>query len=265
MSGVIFTTRNRTSSVHGSERAYGLHLAIKLTVAVLDLDSREGVQRAREFLPVEAFMQFPGDTGPAAAFKRWASAGSFIDDSYLTIGDTQEPIGEVVLNTGIAVGSDAVALLTRLHGSAEDGLYVAAADQQWLAHIITEGRRANILRQGKGWESVVAHLSEDPGSDVLITSSHTDVPRIQLRATGAAHEETTGDEWDRITDEWKARPETERWDQSIDAIRNERNPDGRWWLTLAPDTFHKPAYRKGLSMFDAVLPAPEPATAPGLR
>lgn len=52
-------------------------------------------------------------------------------------------------------------------------------------------------------------------------------------------------------EEFEALPFAEQWDRTIAAYRDSRGPDGHWWLTLAPESFHAPSHQDGLTAFDA--------------
>lgn len=260
MAAIKFTTCDREATVNGHERAYGAALAAKITAAVLDLDGRDSAARNRQILPASFFDQAALARGQAArdsrgfsladAFTYWAPvAGMFGEDADLRIGDRTAGVVELIANTAIVAGSDQVTLLARIHASAENGLFVDAAHTNWLADIIEKGATTRVLRDRAGW-GAAADLLRAAGGPVLITTQ-IGVVWVLARAAGIYSPDQTDEQRWAAEEEFEALPFAEQWDRTIAAYRDARGPDGHWWLTLAPESFHTPSYQEGLTAFDA--------------
>lgn len=261
MAAITFTTFDREATVNGHERAYGAALAAKITAAVLDLDGRDSAERNRRILPASFFDQAALARGQAArdgrgfsladAFTYWAPvAGMFGEDAGLRIGDRTAGVVELIANTAIVAGSDQVALLARIHTSAEDGLFVDAPHTNWLAGVIESGVKTRVLRDDRGWVAA-GELLRGAIGPVLITTQ-VGVVWLLARAAGIYSPDQTGEQRWVAEEEFEPLPFVEQWDRTIAAYSDARGPDGDWWLTLAPESFHTPSYQDGLTAFDAI-------------
>ena len=86
-------------------------------------------------------------------------------------GRERARVWTATLNTALALGSDAIKLLTRPHGQCEVHCWVDGPDRAWLAGIIREGRRLEILRSGMSWEAAADMLESTASGPVVC--SHT--------------------------------------------------------------------------------------------
>lgn len=86
---------------------------------------------------------------------------------------------DVMWNTALATGSDAVKLATRLYPQGEVHAWIAEADRVWVADIITDALAAGVYRASRvhtdrhddlvpsGWDSVVDLLRSGPMGPVV--------------------------------------------------------------------------------------------------
>lgn len=266
MSSINFTTRDGQAAVRGTERAYGAALAARLTAAVLELDARHTQERNRRILPEIFFQQaaFNAQTDLNSgsltdAFTHWAPLSAMMYEEGLAdmrIGEQTQRVDAVVINTGVVAGSDPIALLTRLHGYAEEGIIVDGPDRAWLAAIIDVGLQTHILRDEPGWTSAAQLLRADDRSPVVITtSSGASLSWLQGSALGIYTANQTDQERWAADEALEAMSQPERWDRTIGAMIQTRNSEGHWWLTLSPQTFHEPSHCELLTAFDAVAAA----------
>jgi hypothetical protein len=261
MSEITFASRDSQASVRGHERAYGAALAARLTAAVLDLDGRDSTARNRRILPDSFFQQAAlaqhqatrenRGFSLAEVFSCWAPMAAMFGDDQLQIGNQHAGVTEVVTNTAIVAGSGPIALLARIHASAEDGLFVDAAHTNWLANIIDTGVQTNILRDHRGGWNNAAQLLRKTTGPVLITTQSSASAKLAAAAGIYSDQQTEEQQW-AAEEQFESMPFTQQWDRSIDELQAARSGDRDWWLTLAPENFHVPAYLNGLTAFTAI-------------
>jgi len=127
-----------------------------------------------------------------------------------------EPLGnfDLVLNTVLAMGSDPLCLLARLHGQCEIHAYVEGPNRAWMAGLIRQGLAAGLYRRGMGWESVADLLDQSDAEPVVTWYSVTEGFPGQHTADQFAPEGVDVDTWyDELTD-------GQRWDHSIAGLRS---------------------------------------------
>lgn len=264
MSAITFTTRDGQATVGGRERVYGATLAGRLTASVLDLDGRDAAARNRRILPASFFQhatlaqhQATREGRPFSltdVFAAWAPlAAMFGEDVDLRIGDQRAQVSEVVTNTAIVGGSDPVTLLARIHASAEEGLFVDAPQRNWLAKTIETGVQTRILRANARWAETAEMLRTESGP-VFITTEVSVSAMLGLAAEIYTRDQSDEQRW-AAEETFESQSAAKQWDQTIDAVREARSGDRCWWLTLAQEHFHEPAYQDGLTAFDAIAAA----------
>jgi hypothetical protein len=149
------------------------------------------------------------------------------------------PMFDLALNTALFSGSDPVKLLARLHAQCEIHCYVTAENRNWLAQIMKEGRRYNIMRADQGWEDVIKFV-ENPtiGEPVVCSYSVCD----EFPNLGSIPEDHP---WSKNTDAFYDADEEEKWEVCWKHL-HETRPD----LELRPDNWNKFYFGNGLSGFD---------------
>jgi hypothetical protein len=106
---------------------------------------------------------------------------------------------EMLLNTVLRIGNDAVCLMTRIHAQCEMHAYVEGHHRAWLADTIDAGRELEVMRAGMGWESLSAFLRERDDAPVVSSYSVCDGFPEGLLDGSEMENEDLGDgvRWDR--------------------------------------------------------------------
>jgi hypothetical protein len=121
---------------------------------------------------------------------------------------------DLVLNTVLAMGSDPLCLLARLHGQCEIHAYVEGPNRAWMAGLIRQGLAAGLYRRGVGWEAVAEFLEQSDSEPVVTWYSVTGGFPGQHVADQFAPEGADVDAWyDGLTDD-------QRWEHSIAGLRS---------------------------------------------
>lgn len=165
MSRIYFHTHEHGGAeLRGSERAWMGCLVNDMMLAVLG-DLEHAKPWLLPLLPPNCYLRTQPDFGRACA--TWLR---------VAMGETLRlPSGPVEpwlmgLNTALALGSDELRLLARLHAQCEVHCWIEGEkDKGWLADIIENGRRLSIMRDEQGWESVVTLLRQ-PGDFPVVCS-----------------------------------------------------------------------------------------------
>lgn len=150
------------------------------------------------------------------------------------------------LNTAMAVGSDPVKLMARLHGQCEIHCFVEGPNRKWLADIIEQGCESGLLRCGDdprldaGWFRVMDMLRKRDDRPVVCSYSVCE----QFPNAAAANFPLPLDEYgDPDPDAWYKLPKKERWELAMAGIRK------TGWLELKPENWAN--YRFGDSLDEA--------------
>lgn len=274
MSAIYCTTRSRETSLPGGERARAMYLIGEITGRALGVDTDRGERRADRILPDDYYpyvrMRRAMDREtrtPVEEFSAWAVTMWLMGQSELRIVPgpsyviqksvetaTTQSLAETVLNTAIAHGTEAEALLARISGSVEDGMLVRAEDRGWLAQIIAAGTREGqaLHPQRQRWSAVAQHLADfvaDPGPALITCSQGYSVRDLGAKAAGIpdiADAATREEAWEA----WEGVETVEQWDRWIDSIAADRTD--KPWLVLTPATFRDKNYAQGYCAGDAV-------------
>lgn len=240
MSRIYFHSQTGKAAVLGSERAYLGSLASDLALAVLDprLDRRE---RLLPLLPVDHYLHTASrdDREWWESFRTWFRVG-WDGGGLLFDGGPHDPFG-VALNTLVVMGSEVLRFCARVHGYCEIHGWVEDGDRDWLADLIDQGRRDNVLRPDVGWEDVAAFLRTTDGPVVMSYSVCESFPnegvadwtaptceacggsgepneRMKFRDVDYNHCTTCGGEG-QMHDDWYDLPADERWSLGMKGIR----------------------------------------------
>lgn len=230
MSAVYFTAKNKEATLCGSERAYAGLTCTRLFEHSLDMSLPNNANWREMLIPVL------GDGGwvrdRETAVEALSSPMSY--DVEYRMGDQEASLFWTTLNTTLAMGSDAVKLLARVHGQCELHGWVAEESAPWLADIIADGLNSGVLRPGKGWDTV-EELLRDPGSDVVMSYSVTDsFPSVYFLL------EDDDGEMDETEDLYEL-PHDELWSRCLAKLKSSEFES--WQLELSPDTWGTFKYR----------------------
>lgn len=144
---------------------------------------------------------------------------------------------DLVLNTVLAAGTDALRLLARLHAQCEIHARVEGEHRAWLAGIIEAGRAERVLRQQVGWEEVAAMLRRRDDEPVVMSYSVCDQFPNRSASTWTSPS-ADGDEWYDL-------PNDEQWKHGMEWLRGEGGGS-----VLSPENWETYRFGHQLSAFD---------------
>lgn len=172
MSRVTFHSVDGEAELRGSERAYAGAVTNDTALSMLsDSSFHGGRERYECLLPPDHYLRNGGvkEEFWMDSFKTWWRVG-LGNDTFDFDGYHPSP-WDIILNTALVMGSDAVELLAHIHATCEIHGYVEGEHREWLADIIEVGREDRILRPHQGWEEVAALLRKADDSPVVMSYS----------------------------------------------------------------------------------------------
>jgi hypothetical protein len=185
------------------------------------LDERHGPYFDYDLLP----MLFYGFDGP----------GNF------QLNGTPLETFSLILNTALALGSDALCLMTRLHAQCELHAYVEGPHRSWFADVIGQGLDAGLYRSDMGWDEVQNLLRQDNEHPVVTSYSVTNgFPN----ETVAGWESPLDEDGEPDYDAWYEHPRDQQWEQALAGLRAIEDIDA-----LSPATLRR-RFGHGKSVFD---------------
>lgn len=243
MSKIYFHNMHReVVEVSGSERYYAGRLCSDLLLASLSINADRlptdplllkcvDKRSAREVLAQHSLIDM---YNTFTLFLRTGSMSFHYDDRELSSDTTAF---DASLNTALAIGSDPVKLIARLHGQCELHTYVEEHNRAWLARIIQQGIGMGVLRGGMGWNFVEALLWQTevfPGPVVASFSGTSSFPDVEMVELGAGEQEAAFYEL----------PEPEQWRLCMGTLRTDPS------LELKPENWHDFRFTNGITGFD---------------
>jgi hypothetical protein len=245
MSRVYFTTRHEgTVELLGCERAWMGLLCSELAAGVVP----DWPERLEPRLTPDAPLRHWFEDGKLQVLRRWIrtylGAG---DDTAQFTDDDGTPLDtfSLVLNTALALGSNPVAVMARLHAQCEIHCYVEGEDRAWLADVIDRGLHDGVMRPGMGWDNVTELLRSIRGdwTDPVVT--HYSVTAGFPNAHVADWEPPAGLDPDAAVDAWYDLPDNEQWELALNGLRS--RPGRR--LRLSPESL-RARFEHEKSFFD---------------
>lgn len=157
VSRIYFHAKEDEAEVLGSERAHCSVMCSDLLWLSLGIryESSPILPRLLALFPESHHLRtvpLKPDASVPLAWVRAALGG--MGDATLSVDGEQVSAFTLALNTAARLG-DPMRLLARVHGQCEIHGWVEGRNRNWLASRIEEARKANLLRAGTGWESVV--------------------------------------------------------------------------------------------------------------
>lgn len=151
----------------------------------------------------------------------------------------------LLLNTALAVGSDAVKFATRVNAQCELFSWVAGHDRAWLAAIIGDGLDTGVLREDMGWESVITMLEDVryPYDPVVMSYSVMDSFPNQFASTWESSADIGIDE---ASEQFDALSTAERWKHGIAWLEQQEDR----LLRLTPDNWSAVRLGHSFTAFD---------------
>lgn len=176
MSHVTFTTRNGDrAEVPSGERAYAMSLSAAINMAILDVKRNESGPR---------WLRDMCDPPPGRDLAHWMDGGESRCKASFVLPDKRKILAyHVFLNTLIKMGSDPLRFLARFEGTCELHGWVAGWNRYWLADVVDNGRKSNILRSEMGWEDVTKLLRSGDAHPVVMSFSASEPFPNQLLAS----------------------------------------------------------------------------------
>lgn len=245
MSRIYFHTKSgKSAELRGSERAWmGVYCMDMLHVALGLADNyRECAEKFLPLIPSEHYLHTSKrDQYFCQSLKTYLSVGW---PSGLLIGGKNISGYDLSLNTALALGSDPVKLMARIHGQCEIHCWVAGGHRNWLAGIIRNGREVGILREDQGWEGVIEFLESDMSENVVLSysvcESFPDISLLPPRHPISKLDENGEEKYDR----WEALGRDEQWDLCFRQLSRGKQLRPKGW-----DTFY---FNSGETAFSAL-------------
>lgn len=276
MSRIYFHSQTGTAEVSGRERAHAGILCTELLFVALGVGSFTESTRFRKLLHPDAYpLRARSDAEFFQSFRTYLSASGVFDKNSLIMPGTGEEIDpwHASLNTAVAMGSDSVRLLAKLHAQCEIHAYVEGPHRAWLADVIEQGVKENILRTWdsdekiqQGWRLVIDLLRSRDDLPVVTSYSVTeqfpnrsmaveyggwtpaiDHEAIRQKYNLISHDDPTEWERDYLSDLWYELSDEDQWRYAMNGLRK---ADEKGRLEIHPDTLGTQGYGNGLSGFD---------------
>lgn len=276
MSRIYFHSPEGTAEVLGAERAHA-GLSVQ-RIALGAVDAFHNHERLRELINPRHDMARADTSGEMIRWAFWferALASDSADHPLLAYGGNTIRGLDLILNTALAVGSDAVKLMARIDGQCELHGYVEGPNRAWLASIIDQGLADGVMRptlraRPLGWDDVTTLLRAGTDTPVVMSYSVTDwfpnedvaewQPPVgtdlrpnwasEAPAEWAALDDTEHAEYarERVSELWGELPKGEQWQLAMAGLRA-RSERGAL-LELKPDSWAGYRFGHALTVFD---------------
>lgn len=241
MSSISFASPTGVAYLRGSERAWMGRLIYDTTIGTMGASFNRDV--LLQAIPDDHYLRIVKPDCWADSFATFIRTS----DLTLTAGDLAVDTFELVLNTALVIGGDAIKLAARLHGQCEMHAWVDGPNRAWLAAVIEHGRASSLFRPDMGWEEVCAFLLASDSEAVVTSYSVTDsfpypdpdVPRYRDDMT---HEEREAA--DQRSEDWYDLPDADRWADGMAWLK--RSPAA---LELTPDGWDEYRFGPGVDTF----------------
>jgi hypothetical protein len=211
-----FQDRHGAARLRGTERPWMLSLVHDVTAGVL-LGNRAAGEHAgalHDLLPRNhELRELPAPRGRhtlgwQAQYVR--ATQSIFDNPVVTYRGKDLELPAMLLNTAMAVGSDAVKLAARLYGQCEINCWVDGSHRAWLASVIQSGLDAGLYRPNLGWEDVRKLLLARDDCPVVVSLGEAFPASWMSRGAGAGGPDAE--------EEWETLPAEEQWRLGLQTI-----------------------------------------------
>jgi len=166
MSRIYFHSISGEREIWGAERALASRYIDKMALSILDVE--ENHKYFKKILTPGHYLDNPREGFEAHDMEiamRVNSGNMFVLDN------KPLDIWHVILNTAMAIGSNPIRLLTRLHAQCEIHAYIKGKNRKWLGEIIAEGLDSGIYRKEAGWNELISFLNSDDNNTVVTSYS----------------------------------------------------------------------------------------------
>lgn len=211
MSAIYWRDGKHVARLSGAERA---HMGVVINGLFVSLFNLDGIRSREEVLR----MIPPGHYLHQTSEDRFAYSAALalrvnMDLELVTPDGNRVDAWECALNTALVLGSDPLKLFARLHGQCEIHAYVEGTNRKWLAGIIRDGLSIGLMRDGMGWDAVIALLEASDAGPVV-----TDYSVCESFPNASAAAYAKDEEFDSL-------PADEKWRLALAGLR-ERNKAG---------------------------------------
>ncbi|WP_160051070.1 hypothetical protein [Nocardiopsis sp. FR26] len=257
MSRVTFTSPSGEAVLRGAERARASHIVRSLTAGLLECRWSYDVQHWQSLLVPGHYLHYEDPDTWRIAFP--IAFGQ--DNALLQYRGRTLSTLDLALNTAMAVGSDPVKFLARLHAQCELYGWVDGPHRAWLADIIDRGRAEGLYRDGMGWEDVSALLrARDDEPVVMYDSVGEGFPHHMVGDWMPPWPDGVPRDWEALTpdqqtergqrqDAWTELDRDEQWRISMAGLRERTG-----MLELHPDTWENYRFGQRLTILDMQAP-----------
>jgi len=240
MSTILFHSISGTVGVRGSERFMMGSTLEGIGLSILSLGGFEQLE------PLTRGVQFTRIHGRADTMRDDESLRLAIrhgSDVSFVVGGKSISAFSLLLNTCVDIGNDVLRLLARIHGQCEIHAFVLGEHRAWLAGIIDEGRKWNIMRENMGWEELVTFLRSSSDETVVMSYSVCDsFPNSRCAVRGGWAPKVLDPENDDLGTLFDDLPEHEQWELAMKGL-DEKG------LRVGPDTIAQ-GFDTGASAFN---------------
>lgn len=241
MSVIYFHTPGGTAKVRGSERAlaqqfadHALHFALRLP---------EGSVRPH---PIEKLL-----TEKARMYLESVTLSELVTLSgeigeHLVVKESRPlDLWTVGLNTGLVLGSPAMKLLLRVHGTCEIHSFIQGHNRKWLAELISVGLTQRVLSVDAGWPALQELCLQSAFEPMVLSYSVCDqFPNRHMALRGSWQLEPDDQEGER----WYSLSTKERWRTAWDGLQ--RQPGNLEWNPERWDLFRFDDGLDGFELYD---------------
>lgn len=212
MSRIYFHSISSTTEVKGMERAYFSGIISNIGLGILDIKSSYDLiiplLHPDHYINDGLKKNYPGVKQEIIQQIETAIRISFCDEKLLILDNKPIISWHLILNTVLAIGSDVLRLIARLHAQCEIHSYVRGKNRNWLADIIERGREEDILRDNVGWEETIKMLRSNDKETVVLSYSVCDsFPNGSVAdwepPIDPEYDEPNWDEWYDLSDKKK--------------------------------------------------------------
>lgn len=115
---------------------------------------------------------------------------------------------QLLLNTVLATGSDAMRLAVKIHFQCELHGYLMGYHRKWFADVVQEGLDEHVYHRDLGWEDLVAKLRESNDGPVVSSASSTgSFPNPEMAS------------WKGTEEGWDALGADKQWKQAVKGLK----------------------------------------------
>lgn len=237
MSCIRWHTRARTVELSGRERHWLTSIVQDHAQRAWALSDRADLERAAHALAMipetvygGGLHRLLGEAQAGSHDARWrlfaqlrtALSGSVVNEVPVRVAGIDLRAWDLALNTTAADGDVHAQLAARIDAQNEIHCWVGEEDREWLAGIITSGRRLGVFRLREGWEDVLDLLGDTadaPGEVVMSYSVTRWFPGPFAGMSQAQEFALSADEREERTDAWDQLPAEEQWTSAMAEVK----------------------------------------------